>query len=396
MANDRAQIQEFLQEQFSAVEESGEVAIVGLVHIAHSGPAELHAMKKGHGKWGNAEEMAATFDSIATRHARGIVGGGLQQFEIRIVRGAGGIPTTVLPFMRTAPMGHGIGTQGSLATEPPTELGLRQQAQRWGEQITQMTFSQIEKVFQALNKIIEGLQSRVAESETTNRELWLACKTLLLELDKKRHSEKLAELSAARMAEFQKQAMTLAPALINMMAGKEVFPLSAADSATLDTIAAFATPDDVRMLTAGLAAKPGGAEIAAVLAERFENYHKRKASEAQAEKKMLAEVAGGPERSYEEADRDAAGVAIHALKGQAPPMELELPKLNAKATAEVLQATDVSIPSSEEGPPEDTRLLDELFESVQPGQIGMLVSVLGAENPKLAERLKARWEQTQK
>lgn len=386
--NDREELKGFLEAEFAAVEETGVVSGVILYHHAHTGAVEVHNMKVGHGKWNKPAEMAHTFDSVAVRHARGIAGGGAQQFELSVIRGDGERASAVLPFVRVGPSSF-TGPGGSLATEPPTPIGLTQQSQRWGEQITQMAFAAMQHLSNAQQRAIDGREASNERLEKINADLWIACKALLLELDKRRHDEKMSELSAARLAEFQKQAMILAPALINMMAGKEVFPLSAADTSTLDTIAAFATPDDLRMLTAGLAAKPGGAEIAAVLADRFDQYHKRKATEAAAEQRLLRNL---PDRSYEEAERDAAGEAIRALRGQ-PAGAIEprpAPKaLNGHSThTGVVPKTPGTDPDTVKS--EDTELVEGLVARVPEGQLDMLTEVLGAADPEFGAKLKAR------
>jgi hypothetical protein len=333
--NDRDVIRGWLEQEFAIVEEAGSVSIVGLVHHAHSGPNNIHSMKTGHSKWGDATAMAATFDAMAERHAKGIAGGGAQQFELQLCRGDKGVPTTVLPFVRVGSSSI-MGPSGSLATEPPTPIGQVQQSMRMGEIVVQGMTGHIGSMYRAQGELVDRLMRRLAEVDHECRELWIACKDLLLEFNKRKHSEKMSELSAARLAEFQRQAMTLAPALINMMAGNEVFPLNAADTSILDTIAAFASAEDLRLITAGLAAKPGGPEIAATLTDRFDKYHKRKAAEAAEEKRLIE---GLPDRTYEEAERDAAGEAIRALRG---PVDAPQPKTlngNTNGSLEAAKAT---------------------------------------------------------
>lgn len=394
--NDRDEIKNFLAEQFDTVEEAGELACVVMYHHAGQGEVELHSMKTGHTKWKNPEQMAYTFDAIAVRHARGISGGGGQQFELRVTRGTEGRPTAVLPFLRVGAPNLGMGSGNSLATEPPTPTGLTQQAQRWGEQITQQTFAQIAHLQTSQQKALDARDTKIEAMEKINGELWIACKGLLLELDKRRHAEKLAELSAARMAEFQKQVMMLAPALLNMMAGREVFPLNAADTSTLDTIAAMASGEDLRMLTSVLSQKEGGAAIAATLTDRFDQYHKRKAAEAATEKRLLNEL---PDRSYEEAERDAAGEAIHALRssgrnGHSAPAQ-PAPKV-LQQRPHVDQPGDATGTS---GPVMSDDLLDIILATVNEDEVAMLATMLAAkrpDQPDLAQRIHERFEASRK
>ncbi len=391
-SNDRDAIQQFLEEQFGMIEGDGAVSIVGLVHYAHTGEVQIHAAKTGQAHWGKPDEMARTFDALATRHARGVVGGGAQQYQITVCRGTDGRPTSVLPFVRVGARNI-AGPEGSLATEPPTPMGLTQQAQRWGEQITQMAFHGMGQLQHSQQRALDARDSKIENMEKINADLWLACKNLLLELDKRRHDERMSEIAAARMAEFQKQVMTLAPALVNMMTGKEIVPLSAADTSILDTIAAFATPDDVRLITAGLATKEGGATIASTLQDRFNQYHRRKAEQDAVEKRLMA---GLPARSYEEAERDAAGEAIRALRG-APVETKALPTGKTANGVNGANGANGHVETATSDTPVDgEKLWDDLFTSAEPGKIEMLIGVLGSAQPGLADRLRARFEASKK
>jgi hypothetical protein len=396
--NDRETIRQWLESEFAAVEESGAVAIIGMVHHAHSGPAQLHAMKVGHSKWGDADAMAHTFDSIASRHARGVSSGGAQQYELSICRGSDGRPTTVLPFVRVGSPNI-TGPSGSLATEPPTTVGQVQQGMRQAELVVQGMLGQIHPTFRVQGDLIDKLMKRLSEVDQENRELWVAAKGLLMELMKEKHADKMRELMAARMTEFAKHVMRLAPALLNMMTGREVFPLSPADTGILDTIAALATPEDVRALSAVLMTKGDeGAALATVLTDRFSTYHKRRKEEETAEQRLIA---GLPARSYEEAERDAAGDAMRVLRGGGGPKALPangksgggssagLAKTNGNGHADV--STTPTSPGSE-----GDQLWQDVFNQVPADMIHMLASGLGTQDPELSKRVLAAYEASKK
>ncbi len=383
-ANDREEIKNFLEEQFAIVEEDGAVTLVTLVHHAHTGAVDLHNMKVGHGKWTKADEMAHTFDGLAVRHARGIVGGGAQQYELSVCRGTNSRPTAVLPFVRVG-SANITGPGGSLATEPPTPMGQVQQGMRMGEQVVQGMIGQINPTFRVQGELIDRLMRRLAEVDQENRELWIACKDLLLDLHKTRHAEKLQELNAARLAEFQKQAMTLAPALLNMMAGREVFPLSTADTAILDTIAGWASPEDIRMITGVLANKDGGPAIASALTERFDLYHKRKIAEAATEKRLID---GLPARTYEEAERDAAGEAMQALRG---PRSEVLKALGEGRKSNGANGGNGHADAERPTRAEDEKLWDDFF-NLAGVQTDVLLNMMEEKDPDLTRRLRARLE----
>ena len=211
-ANDREEIKRFLEEQFGAVEESGAVSVVGMTHIAHNGAVQLHAMTGSHGKWGNADAMAFAFDSIATRHARGVSSGGAQQFELAVSRGGEQRQTAVLPFVRVG-SGNMIGPNGSLATEPPTQTGMTSQAMRLLEILGHGAFALTKDNIETMRGLIRDLTQRLQETDSNNRELWLSLKNVLMELQKQTHEQRLKEITAQRMTEIQKQVIKFAPAL---------------------------------------------------------------------------------------------------------------------------------------------------------------------------------------
>ena len=397
-SNDREEIKRFLEEQFDALEEGGAVSSVGLVHHAHSGPVELHSMSTGHGKWKNAEAMSFTFDMIATRHAKGVSSGGAQQYEIAVARGGDRKQTSVLPFVRVG-SANLVGPNGSLATEPPTQTGMTSQSMRLLEQFAQGSFAQNRDNIETLKFLIKELLAGRGELEANNRDLWVNLKMVLMELQKQTHEQRLKEITAMRMAEFQKQVIKLAPALLNMMAGREVFPLSTADTGFIELVASAATPEDVRMLQAAVQGRPGGAHISAVLADRFEQARKRLAEEATNEARLMS---GLGTKTYEEAERDAAGLAMRVLRGQK--LE-ELPEGIAARAEARLRATPVA-PASEgtktnghtpgaenvsSTPHEDTTLLDAFF-NLWGDKTEMLLGMLAEKDERLAERMRARHE----
>ncbi len=148
------------------------------------------------------------------------------------------------------------------------------------------------------------------------------------------------ERDARRTAEFQKAAMKLAPALINSMAGKEIFPLAAVDSELIDAIAELATGDDIVMLANLLHSQLHGERLAAYLIERFAHLR---------------------------------------LSGRTGPASV--PSKPAPMPSDPAQGI------------EDTRLLNDVLRTVTASQIDMLVSVLGEGHPGIAQRLKDRHAQ---
>lgn len=397
---DKDEMRMFLTEQFEVVEETGGVSIVSLMHHAHTGPIELLSLKTGHPKWNNPEGMATLFDAYAARHAKGVVGGGAQQYELTVCRGGDNRPSSVLPFIRVGAT-NVTGPSGSLATEPPTEIGRLQQAQRWGEQITQMTFQSLAGLQHSQQAAIDARDRRINEVEKTNGELWIACKQLLLELDKQRHDVRMQELAAMRAAEFQRHLMALAPALINMMTGKDVFPSIMAEESVFEGLAAGSTPEQIRAFTAFVSTQvKNGEYLAGVINDRYQKYHDKQARLQAEEKRLMRMTPGAP--SYDEAERDAAGEAMRVLKGESPtapklpPAAKEAPKGSNGGTEVTKEATNGTSGDVTATPSKDTALIERLFAKVPEGMIGALAATLAAEDPELAQMIQARYAEGKK
>ena len=400
----KVEMRGFITECLADVEQEGECSIIGLCHKDGSGRENtIFSMKSGSGKFGDADAMTETFYRFAQRHANGLIG--QQQFELNAVWGKNDTATRVLPFGMPGRLQFGA-IPGGGATEPPTEMGMRSQGMRMGEMAVQGAFGQMARNSEVQQRIVDGLMRRQTELEQENRELWIGCKNLLLELGRQRHDERMKELTAARLADFQKQAMRLAPALLNMVADREIFPLAVADESIFDFIASTTTPEDFKALTTILAQKEGGEKIVPVLIDRYNKYHERAKEEQRKEERLLA---GLPDRTYDEAERDAMGDAMKALRPKGMiGVESEAPALPApgdvirSAVTRVLESSQngdaISTPkrSTPPPPPNDDKvaadLMRDLFAGVPADQIGTMIAVLGANNPALGERLRAQFE----
>lgn len=403
----RVEMRGWIEECLADIEQEGGCSIIGLTHKDGSGREDtIFSMKSGSGKFGDAQAMTDIFYRFAQRHANGLIG--QQSFVLNAVWGKADQPSRWLPFGMPGRLQFGA-IPGGGGTEPPTEIGMRSQGMRMGEMAVQGAFGQMARNSDVQQKIVDGLMKRQTDLETENRELWIGCKNLLLELGRQRHDERMKELTAARLGDFQKQAMRLAPALLNMVADREIFPQAVADDSIFDFIASTTTEGDFKALMAVLGQKEGGDKIVPVLIDRYNKYHERMADEAAKERRLLA---GLPDRSYEEAEKDAMGEAMRALRihdrngggggetahglesGQAVQsavsrlLEAKAPRGStsppaAGAVVEVAQA-----PSSDKAAAD---LMRDLFDGVPPQDIEMMIAVLGAKDEGLGRRLKEQF-----
>lgn len=400
----RDDIKDWIVEQQTCVEQSGGLSALVLCHFNGSGAEQqIYGItsKSPQEVWSDAERLASVIDAAATRHAKGMPGS--QQYELRAVFGDSVQPSRFMPFQK---MGNvmGVGPQG-LGTEPPTDIGQRMQSMRHAEQTTQMMLGYGSKVMSSQQSALEARDQMILKLQTQNGELMVALQTCVTKMMQDQHSMRMAELENARKAEFQKQLMHLAPALLNTIAGKEIFPQSTEDTSIITFIAENISDDEVRLLTSGLANKPGGDKVAAVLVDRFQR-HKRKLQEERAADRRLLNETPLQRVLYDDAEADAMGNAMRILGGKTSPTANGTPAkiLQAVTEAKALPVGErkdppppvVEPPQAPQGVSPDEQLWDDLFKVTPEGQAEMLFGVLAGQHPEIAARLRERYARSKK
>lgn len=415
------EILSFLTQVFdkTTTTEYGDPTSIVLQHIDGTGQErEIFHVKTSHAKWGQPDQMTEFLVRYAQRHAKGLVGA--QQFKMEVTYAGSQTPQLVLPFGLTGVLNFGAITGSStLSTEPPTHSGQMSQGMRHAE----IVFGNIQSTFQVLGRLVQQLMEERKDLQADNREIWAALKNVLSEWQKERFDRRMAELNAARVAEFQKQIMAMAPALINMMMGKDVFPSAVAEDSLLDGLAAGATPEQFNMFTQYVRTSiKGGTHLAGVLQDRYTKYHDRKTREAAEEKRLMNETPG----RVDLAEVDATGQAYRALRGDALPPEPVKQALPAKVfeaidesprgpvhsngafghgtngangtngSGEVIQADqapesiDATKMPADDAKNLDTELWEDFFK-VAGGNFDMLLQLADAQDPEFAARMRARF-----
>lgn len=414
MNNPREEIHGWLEEVFGTQEEAGGVSIISLTHIDGYGrELEIYSVKSGGTKWGDVPALTEVLYRFADRHSRNLPGA--QSFKLQAMFGPENRPLRFLPIQMTGALHFGALPGGGMATEPPTATGQLQQAMRLTEQQAQLAHAQVQHATQTQHQIIEGLRAENLAYKRENAELWIAAKDLIVDMLKMRHDTRMGELAAARAAEFQRQVMALAPALVNMMAGKDIFPSAVAEKSLLDGLAAGTSPEQMRTFAAIVASQvQNGDKLSAVLMEHYNKYHEKVARQAAEEKRLLNNTPG----VYDTGERDAAGEAIKILRGGShQEVEKQLPPAGAtvmKALENVIDETPKGNGAANEAPTatekvngagvhgpapavtkeEGDALLDVMLEGASESEIDMLSGILAAKRPDvpdLADRIKTRF-----
>ena len=387
----------WLKEQFEAVEEEGALAALVLFHYssANADISEIDGIRSNQTNlgWGDAEKLSARFTNVATRHARGISGGGQQQFQIHAVYGTSQKPKRVYPFLKMGQINFMTTTAASgLATDPPNTMGMNQQAMRWGERIVDRTFGYGEKLMDSQQRALDKRDTAIENLTKENRDLFLALRQVLIDTVKLEHDKRINELQFLRSSNERAKLIRLLPALANGIAGRQIFPENAEDSALVRELAEVSDPETVEKLRTILAVK--SPEAAALLMNRFEEKQKERKQDVENFEKLVTEVRG--DGTYEEGELEASGLAGQLRKIITPEEKrVNGPRSegdrvlngNGHATPRQLQASASEVV---EQPNEDSQLIEELFAEVSGVQRTMLFGALAGKNKALAEKLKAR------
>ncbi len=372
--NDREAIRQFLEEHINVVIEgpgpgTGPVLGVGLVHHAHAGEVALHFLsaRQGGPVWGKADAMAEMFDSLATRHARGISGGGSQQFSLNICR-EGGKPVAVLPFVRVG-AAQVVGGNGSLATEPPTATGLVQMAQRMAEITIQGAVQKDLAVTTVMGQLLDKLSTRLDTTERRSDERWLALQNILTQWMQQSASLQLRALGI----EAGRRLLPLLPATLSTLTAGKLVPEHAAEDSLFDTLLENQTPTQLQELLATVSASSGGGPLAAILSDHLVRARKRKEARAQEHAEIMGAL---PECSLEEAERDAMGLAMRALgkpaamtNGTNGHSKVEAPKAEAAVAGSM--GADA--------------MIDTMLESLSDGEIDQVAAMFAAKRPDVPD-----------
>lgn len=378
----------WLKEQFETIEEvEGALAALVLFHYssANADISEIDGIRSNQTNlgWGDCEKLSARFGSVAQRFARGISGGGQQQFQIHAVYGTSQKPKRVYPFLKMGQINFMNTTAaGGLATDPPTPMGMNQQAMRWGERLVDRTFGYGEKLMDSQQRALDKRDTTIESLTKENRDLFLALRQVLIDTVKLEHDKRINELQFLRSSNERAKLIRLLPALANGIAGRQIFPENAEDSALVRELAEVSDPETVEKLRSILAVK--SPEAAALLMNRFEEKQKERKQDVENFEKLVTEVRG--DGTYEEGELEASGLAGQLRKIITP----EEKRVNGNGNGHTARQLPAATEIVDQQPNDDSHLVDELFSEIPAAQRTMLFGMLAGRNKGLADRLKAR------
>ena len=241
----RVTLESWIKDAVTDDDKDGHCTMLACVHIVGSVEKdEVHTVKLGGPKQWTPRELAALFQSKAEAYSQNIPG--VQAFALLAFYGG---REEAEAKHRFNIMGESeYGDSGVGVTEAPDGKGLLAQGMRHLEVSTQMMLKQMGVVLEASNRTIALLTDQNEKLMAENHEALTVVKEIVLGQQTAVHQHKMEQLQHARSTEERRKWLTFAPALINTLLGRDIFPQSTADTALVETIAEALTEDDIRKL----------------------------------------------------------------------------------------------------------------------------------------------------
>jgi len=282
-------------------DKNGKCRGFGVIHVSQRGDREIDAIKLGSSEW-TPEKLADRIEAKAKTYAQDL--SGAQTFTLLAFYGDAKDypePQATHPFVINGNLGTDFDRYGSLTTEGPDAKGQMQQAMRLTEVIVQRVFGMASSLFEEQRLERQELRRENQELKAENREAFSLLRESIMQNTELSHQKRMQEMEYLRSTEERKMWFKFAPALINQIVGREVFPQGTADSALVDSIAEALDEKTIQKIAGELPPTLWGP-----LAARFESHIKKKRMNAEAQAKRLTE---GAKKTDEEIDAEVRGDA---------------------------------------------------------------------------------------
>lgn len=293
----RKTLDSWINDAISDPDKDGKCSMISLVHMVGQQQKEIHTTKFGSSKTWSSLDLSAMFRSKAEAYSQDLPG--VQTFQLLAFYGEKTQPEAFQPFTINV-----TGDHSGLSTESPTDQGRLQQIMRQSEMLIQQVYRRQQVMDDYSLRLIEQQGNRIDTLSRENRDAFDIVKDMLMTQALNDHNRKMEGLRYERETGERKKLMGFAPALINTILGREVFPQSVADTALVESIADSLGEEDIMKLASVL--KP---EMMGPLAARLMMYEEKKNKEQTA----LRLAAGVKVRDPE---ADAAGDIV-SVNGKA-------------------------------------------------------------------------------
>lgn len=279
----RQTLDQWVREALIDPDKDGKCTSMSLVHMQGQNEKELHTVRFGPKPW-DPKELASLFRGKAESYASDITG--VQTFNLLAFYDNRNEPQARKPFII-----HGENDYGGLATEPPTKEGQTMQGMRHMEAVIQLAFRQTAMLFESSNQTIKSLVEQNAQLMRENRDGFDIVKELMIKQIEGDHKHRMEQLQYERSTRERAKWLGMAPALVNTLTGKPIFPQGNEDTALIESVVDSLDEDAIQKLATII--KP---EVWAPLASRMAN-HLRQRREAHGANGVDPEddTVGGPQ-----------------------------------------------------------------------------------------------------
>ena len=294
----RVSLERWIHDALTDPDKEEKCSMISLVHVVgQNNQKEIHTTKFGSGKVWAEKDLAEMFRGKAQTYCQDLPG--VQTFQLMAFYGGSTQPTAFMPFTE-----GGKTDYDGLMTEPPTPEGRLQMNKRNEQALISQVYRRQAQMDDYAIRIQEtmckGMQQAIhAMQECTreNREAFGIVKDMLMEKALDNHKHNMAQLEYERSTAERRKWMQWAPALLNTVLGRNIFPQETADTSLVESIADALSDDDVMKLAGAIPP-----HLMGPLAARMEAYYKKKNAEKE-ELKALALSAA----KVRDPEADAAG-----------------------------------------------------------------------------------------
>lgn len=282
----RKTLDRWIHEALTDPEKDAKCSAIALLHLVGMQTKEVYSVKIGGTSAWEPKALADLFNDKATAFCQDMPG--VQQFNLIAFYGGKAESEAAHHFVI-----NNVPAEGGLGTEPPTEMGQKMQTMRQTEMVFQAAYRKQAHLDEMHMRVIEQQSRMLNDMMVRYKDAFdVLEKMRIAQLDGD-HTRRMVELEYQRKSDERKKLMEVGPALINTIAGQEIFPQSTADTALIEAF------------IEGIVENGGGdmSKIAGIvppallgpLAARIEQHMNKKAKLAE-ETTQLARYTGPPEK----------------------------------------------------------------------------------------------------
>jgi hypothetical protein len=300
----RKTLDQWVEECFAdALSEDKKVSMFAVVHIEGQTEREIRPIRLNQSKPHDAKDIAEKLTDAAHSHAQDLPG--QQMYKMLAFYGdAKGNPSAQLPYaVRNQP-----GAEGGLFTEAPNAEGRMMQKMRWEEGNLALIYRRQQVMDDYSLRVMEYQGVQLAKTLHELHDAYGIVREMMIEKAGQTHEQRMKELEFERSTGERKKLMQAAPALVNQITGRKIFPQETEDTALIEMLAKHITEDQVMLIASTLPAEASGLLMArwkaALERERKEREEVTAISKEQAERADAKQLTEGDAATNGAADEE--------------------------------------------------------------------------------------------